>query len=334
MEAIALGKLILSGEHAVVHGRPALVMAVNRYVKAGITPQNQRCVTVKFAKRNHQKVSTLSSLSSFKQKVDEKYKAFEKGHLLIRDVIEDPLDLILYTIATALEIWNVEPDKGFELQLRSTIPLGCGMGSSAAAILATLKVLSSHFDVSVKADKLYQLALESEKIQHGRPSGVDPYISLHGGFVLFQKEKAIPLNISPMELFLINTGIPDATTGECVVTVSERFKENKIWNEFEDVTLRLEKALHLNVQKDVRALIRKNHRLLCRIGVVPNKVAHVIDEIEAEGGAAKVCGAGSTQGDQAGIVMVMSDKPPDAICQKYKYTMMTVQGDARGTRIV
>ena len=125
-----------------------------------------------------------------------------------------------------------------------------------------------------------------------------------------------------------------ATTGECVVDVKTKFERDLIWNDFEAVTLALEKAVRANKLEDVQQAIRENHKLLTRIGVVPAKVQQFIGEIEAQGGAAKICGAGSVLGDAAGMVLVLAEKAPADLCQRYGFELSTVRGDPLGARIV
>ena len=58
--------------------------------------------------------------------------------------------------------------------------------------------------------------------------------------------------------------------------------------------------LENNEQSKLYESIRANHRLLDQIGVVPERVGQFIREIESHGGAAKICGAGSVDGEAAG----------------------------------
>jgi mevalonate kinase len=137
-----------------------------------------------------------------------------------------------------------------------------------------------------------------------------------------------------MKMYLVETGTPEATTGECVVQVKEQFQHDLIWNDFEAVTNEVEKAVRENNSTLMRSLIRENHRLLCRIGVVPQKVQQFIIDVETAGGAAKICGAGAIRGQNGGVVLVLADFMPSSLAEKYGYNVSPVRGDPLGTRIV
>ena len=63
------------------------------------------------------------------------------------------------------------------------------------------------------------------------------------------------------------------------------------------------KLLRLLSGRDPVELIRANHRLLTRIGVVPAALIRFAEQIEQLGGAAKVCGAGAVSGDAGGLIV-------------------------------
>jgi len=92
--------------------------------------------------------------------------------------------------------------------------------------------------------------------------------------------------------------------------------------------------LNNNNSKKIISLIRENQKLLNNIGVVPKNISNFIDEIEQMGGAAKICGAGSIRGNNAGAIIVFSDIMPKDICNKYGFQVSCVRGDPLGTRLI
>lgn len=334
MIAIAPGKLILSGEHAVVYGRPALAMAIDRCAQSIISPGHNDLVSFNLLDLKEHDSFTLRALNELRARLARNYQLFLNGDLGIRDVLHKPIELFEFAFITLLDGLHLKFGEGLDVQTHSNIPIGCGMGSSAATVLSMLRALGHYFRVEFRPDWFLKYSMEAEKLQHGFPSGVDSYISLHGGCALFRNGVADSVPLPRLRLYLVNTGTPAATTGECVVAVKQKFANDLIWNDFEAVTLELEKALRANDRETFQRMVAENQRLLDRIGVVPEKVRRFVAEIEARDGAAKVCGAGSVLGDNGGMVLVLAEKPPVDLCKQYGYELITVRGDPLGARIV
>jgi mevalonate kinase len=334
MKAVAPGKLILSGEHAVVYGKPAIAMAIDRSAVFELTPQAGNEISFDLPGGEGSGSHTLMALSDLKRRIDKKHNEFLRGEIGIRDVLAMPADLFRFAFVHTLDGLHRHIDTGICLKLRSSIPVGCGMGSSAATVLSEIRALGHYLRVDFKPDWYYEYSLEAEKLQHGKPSGVDSYISLHGGCASFKQGVANPMSLPRMKMYMVQTGIPESTTGESVMAVEQNFQNSEIWSEFEAVTNAFEEAIRANDEQRVHWLVRENNRLLAAIGVVPQRVQYFIADVEASGGSAKICGAGAVSGDKGGVVLVFADVPPTDLCTKHGYTASPVRGDPLGTRMV
>ena len=334
MKAIAPGKLILSGEHSVVYDRPAVAMAIDRSVVATIEDADDGRISFDLPGMDEREAFTLLALRDFKRRAITNYHLFLEGQLGICEVLYKPVDLFKFGFITLLDGLHRSLDSGVVIKLKSNLPVGSGMGSSAASVLSELRAMGHYLRVDFKPEWYYEFSLESEKLQHGHPSGVDSYISLYGGCAAFEKGKAQSVPLPRMQMFLVETGSPETSTGECVVQVKEQFENDQIWDDFESITREVENAVRENNEGLMRALLRENHRLLCRIGVVPEKVQRFVADVEAAGGVAKICGAGSIRGDPGGVVLVLADFMPVVLVEKYGYVVSPVRGDPLGTRMV
>jgi len=264
----APGKVILSGEHAVVYGKPEIIVAINR--RLGVT------------------VKELESAS--------RSLVFSS---------QEPSGLLEFAVKKVFKILGKHPKKPLEIRVDSEIPIGSGLGSSAALAVATTASLFKFFNQTFDKERINEIAYEIEKKQHGVPSGGDNTIVTHGGFLWYRKEAEFlklfePLQFNSNELpefVLINTGRPQETTGEMVAAVKYLYNRNKkkvekFLNEIEKVTRQMLIALNRNEKKKIMSAIKKNEQLLEELEVVGPFAKKVIKEIERKGGVAKICGAG------------------------------------------
>jgi len=335
VKAIAPGKLILSGEHAVVYGQPAVAMAIDLSAQTTILPQTHDDIVFSLPDFRQRESFKLRALREMKRRILTNYQLFQDGEIGIREVLAKPVELLLFSFITLLDGVHVKLEEGLDIGLTSSIPVGCGLGSSAAAVLSELRAVGHYLRVDFRPDWHMKYSMLAENMQHGHASGVDSYVSMHGGCVRFQEGVGDSIPMPSVPIFVVQTGTPITSTGECVSRVRETVGEHaSIWHDFGAITDEVASVAGKRDLGSMKAAVRENHRLLCRIGVVPERVASFVRDIEAAGGAAKICGAGAVLGDKAGIVMVIAEKPPLELCQKYGYTVSAVRGDPLGVRVV
>lgn len=305
--ASAPAKLILSGEHAVVYGAPALAVALDSQVTVSFSPSSSKENQLRLHLDSQQfgepaYLIELESLSDLVKSLNARYEQFLAGDLAISDVLQKPANLVLYV----LRCYLTHPIAG-DIFINSDIPLGAGMGSSAACIAALIRLCEAiNNTLPVSATELAQQVRFCERLQHGRGSLVDAAAVSFGGMVKVTDNHIEPITVNPdlmTNWYRWHTGTPASSTGECVAAVRDSHATRDIWQVFAETTELLKHSLVENKSDTIASSIKKNHQLLCDIGVVPMAVQQVISKIENNGGAAKVCGAGSIRGDAGGQVL-------------------------------
>ena len=336
----APAKLILSGEHAVVYNQTALAVAVDCYATSKVQFQTTiPSILFKLVNISYNKVYSLQSLFEVKKRLQQNYLKFLQGKHSIKKVLEKPFELLQYTIGNVIEKLNVTLSKGLELKCDSDIPIGCGMGSSAAIIVSTLMAFAKLLGLNLDDNYFMNLAKEAENLQHGKSSGLDIQLALNGGCKYLVGGR-VQSSIKPkLTIYTVNTGPRISTSGEAVEHVAKHFKTSNIFTEFADVTATMHASIANNNISGIQQAVTNNHNLLTKINVVPAKIGNFINQLDKLGVAAKICGAGAVRGDSAGIVWLVPpedvDKTKlDQLCAEYKYDLQKLQMDNQGAQLV
>lgn len=214
---------------------------------------------------------------------------------------------------------------GFLYTLRSTIPIGAGLGSSAsisvclaAALLLQLRTLSGphpdqpHEEARLQIERINRWAFVSEMCIHGNPSGVDNTVATQGKAVVFQRrDYNQPPAVRPLwdfpelPLLLIDTRQAKSTAAEVakVAKLKETHPElvGAILGAMDKLTATAASVIDEEDfdEEDEESLRRVgelmaiNHGLLVSLGVSHPRLERVRELVDHEGaGWTKLTGAG------------------------------------------
>ncbi len=342
------GKVILLGEHAAVYGWPAVVAAVDLRLTVEACVGSAAAasgggVNVDLPDIGVEEQHSWTAVANFAKRARQRWLAFRAGEepfsvnrdrgALVRIAVGEALASLTPLASAGLQ------ERHLELRLRSLIPVGAGLGSSAAAAVGVVSAIraasSAMLGGSVEPAAAFaqaevaaieSTALEVERRQHGFPSGIDSGTVLRGG-VLLIRDRGGDLRFDDLPqrewlrsgIRIVDSGTPGQTTGAVVTTVRRRYEENP-----ERVGVMLDRigsavdafrvALVDDRRRDAVAAISAAHGALVDLGVVPGAIAERIARIEAAGGAAKISGAGALEGESAGaLICMLRGREPETI---------------------
>jgi mevalonate kinase len=318
MKSMAPGKVILSGDHSVVYGAPALSVALQKHTTVTFRPITQsRTLNTLFSGISNGFQYPLNALGQLKQRLDHRFDQFLQGDLPIKRILQQPDDLLIYAV-TALMHHLPMPGRATEtsylpmpgrLLSETELPVGAGMGSSASAIAATLVLFEHLLEKPLSDHQRLEMVRFCERLQHGRGSLIDAAPVTLGGLNRIENGQALRQTFALGDhWYWVFTGSPEVSTGECVQNVREHHGHDQpLWDQFSAVTCAFAGALES--QSSPIESLNENHALLQHIGVVPTRTQAVVDALQQTGAGAKLSGAGAHKGANGGLVVVYQ---PDA----------------------
>ncbi len=278
--ASAPGKTILFGEHAVVYGKPAIAAAVDKRAYVTISYREDQLTHVTVGDLGVSGFLDLKNCSI----------ELENGSSTQRGILEYVMKALI----------KAETTESVEVDVRLDIPIGAGLGSSAAVTVATLMAAASFNQIALTNETIANLAHQVELDVQGAASPIDTTLSTHGGVIYLSKkpQKLVKLDI-PEELPIV-IGYTNArgNTGELIELVRQKKDArpeviNPILDSMEAVANGARQALINGDHKTIGLLMNINQGLLDALGVNTEELSKMVFTARNNGAmGSKLTGAG------------------------------------------
>ena len=293
--ASAPGKVILFGEHFVVHGTNAILCAINRRVS--ITATETKCGAEITSRIGTAKTDSLDAPASS---------------------IRAALRPLYYIVQTAAQKAGFV--RGIRLDVTSEIPPGAGLGSSSACCAAGAAAVLKLLRLDASRKNVLKMAVDAERTVFPGASGADTAASVLGGMIIYNRKSGctnVPLNGPPgFGLLIADSGTMHDT--DCMVRRVEEFRtknpsefariyqeESRLLAEASEM-LRRGHESHKAAKLGRMATLNQSH--LEAIGVSNDRLCEMISEMRTVTYGAKITGAGG-----GGCAIAFVRDPPDEI---------------------
>lgn len=274
----AHAKVILLGEHSVVHGSPAIALPVSDLT-----------------------VEVTCQIATGDGSIDS---ALYQGSW---DAAPERLGPTLAAARSVLTHHGA-PDTRLDLQVRSTIPVERGLGSSAAVAAATvqavLHLLGKDTTDSASRHELIQVA---ERVAHGTPSGLDARTVVSDQPLWFQRGDTAPLQVgAPLSFVIADTGNPSATriavAGVHAQHAADAARVDQVFAALDAAVHASRTALAAGSAEELGALMSDAHALLQQLEVSSADLDHLV-QVAHDTGA---LGAKLTGGGRGGCIIALA----------------------------
>ncbi|MFB6126519.1 MAG: mevalonate kinase [Halolamina sp.] len=306
----APGKVYLFGEHAVVYGEPAVPCAIERRATVEVTPRGDDRVRIE-AEDLTLDGFTVEYSGSTEDRPDVDVPT---------PLVEAAMGYVDEALAQARDAIG-DPDAGFDIRVDSDIPLGAGLGSSAAVVVAGIDAATRAYGERLSPREIADRAYRAEyEVQDGQASRADTFCSAVGGAVRVEGDDCRAID-APQLPFVVGYDGGAGDTGELVAGV----RELKNAHEFAadtvaaigDVTRTGESLLadadsaappSEALLAELGELMDFNHGLLSALGVSARSLDSMVWAArEADAHGAKLTGAGG-----GGCVVALDPSPETA----------------------
>ena len=284
--ASAPAKIILFGEHFVVHGTKAILAAIDKRVTVTSSFTEDKIIKV------NSELGTIEvPISSSHEEVKSEFRPF---------------------VYLANKMINSNQNvNGLEITIDSDIPIGVGLGSSSACCVAAAGSIFGLFR-EWSSEEILKISIEAEKTIFPDTSGADCTVCTYGGMIEYPSVEKIG-NTFDLNLLIANSMIPHNTKNS--VEKVNKFKENDEdrFSQLCDLENRLiDEVIVAMKNNDATALglkMSENQKYLEEIQVSNNTLRGMISSLNEISLGSKITGAG----DGGCVIALVKDDNMDKV---------------------
>ncbi len=217
----------------------------------------------------------------------------------------------------------------WKIDISSQIPVGIGLGSSAAVSVALCAAMGTESQLFAECTKsgrclqesdtrvLQKMAQNLESKVHGKSSGLDTFTSIMGGVIEYQNGGGEKISLKEMPKFMVAYGKSQKSSKEQIARVErirvdnpQAFKD--FLSESESIVKKGRRALESGDLNTLGEAMDANHDLLLNMGLSGKELDRMVLTARENGAlGAKVCGAGT-----GGAILVLTPESAESDIKK------------------